>query len=127
MKLQRWREIERLYHAALGRPESERRAFLEETCGGDETLRRQVESLLAGETEAENFLESPAAAIAAQALAGGPVPLGRPNQDNLGLTGRRILVSAVDPKGESGQAATLRRTQQEQHSKGRTEDSRRAL
>ncbi len=64
MKPERWREIERLYDAALGRPESERRAFLEETCGGDESLRRQVESLLAGDTQAENFLKSPAVKLA---------------------------------------------------------------
>ena len=60
MEPERWRQIERLYRAALERPESERTAFLETTCGGDDTLRRAVESLLAGEAQAEHFLESPA-------------------------------------------------------------------
>src|SRR5215467_1741798 len=39
--------IESLYHAARLRPAEERSAFLAEACGGDEALRREVESLLA--------------------------------------------------------------------------------
>ncbi len=46
MTPERWREIERLYHAALERDAAERAAFLNEACGGDEALRREVESLL---------------------------------------------------------------------------------
>ena len=47
MKLERWQQIERLYHAALERAESERAAFLKEACTGDDALRQEVESLLA--------------------------------------------------------------------------------
>ena len=36
----RWREIERLYHAAVARPATEREAYLAEACAGDEALRR---------------------------------------------------------------------------------------
>jgi eukaryotic-like serine/threonine-protein kinase len=43
----RWATVERLYHAALMRPAEGRAAFLAEACGGDEELRREVESLLA--------------------------------------------------------------------------------
>jgi len=42
----RWQEIERVYHAALERPLTERAAFLAESCAGDAELRREVESLL---------------------------------------------------------------------------------
>lgn len=35
----RWKEIERLFHAASARPAGERAAFLAEACAGDETLR----------------------------------------------------------------------------------------
>ena len=49
MEPKRWQKIEELYHAALGRGESERPAFLDQACGGDEALRREVESLLAYE------------------------------------------------------------------------------
>jgi non-specific serine/threonine protein kinase len=47
MNPDRWAEVERLYHGAAARPASEREAFLRGACAGDETLRRDVESLLA--------------------------------------------------------------------------------
>ncbi len=90
MDAEQWRKIEQLYHAVLECEASDRPAFLEQACAGDEELRREVESLLADETQAENFLETPALEIAAKALAGEPVPPGRPNQDNLALTGRTV-------------------------------------
>ena len=46
---ERWRRIEALLDAALQRKPDERPDFLAETCGSDEPLRREVESLLAGE------------------------------------------------------------------------------
>src|SRR5215207_7687028 len=69
----RWQQVERLYHAALERGAEGRAAFLAEACAGDEELRREVESLLAYEDEAENFIESPALEVAAQMMAGGQV------------------------------------------------------
>ena len=49
MEPERWKEIELLYHLALECEESRRAEFLEQACGGDEALRREVESLLAYE------------------------------------------------------------------------------
>ena len=46
MTPERWHALERLYHAALERPAEERAAFLQDACD-DETLRREVLSLLA--------------------------------------------------------------------------------
>ena len=69
MDAERWRTIEQLYHAALEREVSERPAFVEQACTGDEELRRKVEALLARDKQAEKFLQSPALAIAAKALA----------------------------------------------------------
>jgi len=54
---ERWARITAVFHAALEKPERERNAFLDEACGGDDSLRRTVERLLAG--EAEPSLESP--------------------------------------------------------------------
>jgi hypothetical protein len=48
----RWEKIEQLYHAALERDEAQRAGYLHEACGEDEALRREVESLLAQETQA---------------------------------------------------------------------------
>ncbi|MEJ2007546.1 MAG: protein kinase [Acidobacteriota bacterium] len=66
---ERWQEVERLFHEALERDESTRPAFLEKACAGDETLRQEVESLLAQEEKAQTFLETPAIEVAAEALA----------------------------------------------------------
>ena len=69
MKPERWEEIEQLYHAALQRNGSEREAFLVEECKDDDALRREVESLLKYEVQAENFIESPAIDVAAKMMA----------------------------------------------------------
>src|SRR5712692_134608 len=65
----RWQQIERMYHAALEREESQRAAYLHEVCAGDDDLRREVESLLAQEKRGDGFLESPAIEVAARAMA----------------------------------------------------------
>ncbi len=67
MNSDRWAQIDSLCHAVLERQPADQQAFLRGACAGDEELRREVESLLAGQTQAERFLESPAA----------PVPLER--------------------------------------------------
>jgi serine/threonine protein kinase len=72
MRPERWRQIDRLYQAALGRDATDRGAFLDEACADDEDLRREVESLLAANEkakEAEDFLNQPALEVAAQAIA----------------------------------------------------------
>jgi len=66
---ERWRQIERLYHAALEREVSLRPQFLRDACAGDEELLHEVESLLALETRAEGFLEEGAIDLAAGLLA----------------------------------------------------------
>jgi serine/threonine protein kinase len=66
---ERWLEIERLYDAAQERDASERAQFLDEACVGDESLRQEVERLLAQGEGTESFLGKPALEVAAQALA----------------------------------------------------------
>ena len=60
MTPERWREIERLYYAALQRDASQRTAFLDEACTDDATLRREVEALLQAHEQAGSFLAAPA-------------------------------------------------------------------
>jgi len=69
MKSEDWPKVEKLYYAALERPENERAAFLAEACAGDESLRREVESLLVYQTRAGDFIEAPALQVAAQQVA----------------------------------------------------------
>src|SRR5688500_12060153 len=65
----RWQHVERLYHAALACDESERAVFLRETCGDDEPLRREIESLLVYEGAAPEFMGGLAIqAVAAELL-----------------------------------------------------------
>jgi Tol biopolymer transport system component/predicted Ser/Thr protein kinase len=52
-----WNRVEELFHQALDLPSEARAAFLQKECGADEPLRREVESLLAHESEAgETFI-----------------------------------------------------------------------
>src|SRR5437588_1743626 len=69
MKPDRWQKVEELYHAALKRPAESRADFLRAACPDDEELCGEVESLLALQSKAENFIEKPALEIAAKALA----------------------------------------------------------
>ena len=69
MKPERLQQVEQLYHAALAHEESERGAFLEKTCSGDEELLQEVQSLIQHDKQAKNFLESRALEARAKALA----------------------------------------------------------
>ena len=60
MSSERWRRIDDLCNAALACAEDDRAAFLENACEGDETLKREVESLLAHDLKATGFLSKPA-------------------------------------------------------------------
>ena len=55
----RWQRTEALFHAARTRPPAERVAFLDEACGDDEAMRRDLESLLADAASDDAFLAQP--------------------------------------------------------------------
>jgi len=67
-----WRRVEDLYHRALELDESQRLEFLEHSCGDNEVLRREVESLLAHQKAAERFIESPALEVVGKRVASDP-------------------------------------------------------
>jgi eukaryotic-like serine/threonine-protein kinase len=94
----RWAEVERLYHAALGRDVGERAVFLRDACAGDEELRREVESLLA--QSAAGVLTGGAVVAAAEVVsdAGRSV-----------LTGRRLgAYQILAPIGAGGMGEVYR-------------------
>jgi hypothetical protein len=62
MKNERWTLVDQLLDGALERDPAERDTFLQAACGGDEALRREVQSLLAHH-EDEKFLETPAVGL----------------------------------------------------------------
>ena len=53
MNAERWRIATGIFHAALERPPDRRRFFLAEACREDESLRADVEALLAGDQRAD--------------------------------------------------------------------------
>src|SRR5215510_3961150 len=81
MKPERWRQIDQLFQAALERESEERAAFISEACGGDNSLRREVESLLHAHQHIDSYFEAPALEVAAVLLA---------QQKNPSLAGHRL-------------------------------------
>src|SRR5262245_38536830 len=69
MNPERWLQIDQLLEAALERQPEERAAFLAIACAGDESLLREVESLLRSDEAAESFIEEPVITLAANVLA----------------------------------------------------------
>src|SRR5438309_10749739 len=66
MDAERWQKIERVFHAAAQAEPSRRATILEDSCAGDESLRREVESLLAHHENAGTFIEKPVLATGIQ-------------------------------------------------------------
>ena len=56
MNAERWRQIEDIVHGALDQDVGARSAFLDSACGSDAALRREVESLLGFQTQADGLL-----------------------------------------------------------------------
>ena len=57
MTPERWHRVKEVFESALERAPDERLAFLDQSCDGDESLRSEVESLLASFDEGESFME----------------------------------------------------------------------
>ena len=89
----RWQRIERLFHDALERPVEERAAFLDQSCAGDESLRREVNALLDSPATANRFLERDALEVAAGLVSVSEMPV---------LSGRRLGVYQLQDRIGSG-------------------------
>jgi Tol biopolymer transport system component len=71
MATDRWQQIKEIFHSALEREPAERSAYLARVCAGDESLRKEVESLIAAHEKDGSFIDSPAYEVAADLVAGG--------------------------------------------------------
>ena len=60
MTPEEWQRVQEILESAMDVDPGSRSAFIRKACGGDENLRREVESLLADHQKAERFLEEPA-------------------------------------------------------------------
>lgn len=63
-----WDKVRKIFDEASARNGSERRDFVVSACGGDESLRAEVESLLDSLDDAEDFMETPAVAHVAESI-----------------------------------------------------------
>ena len=86
----RFREVERLYHLALERPENERNAFLREASAEDQSLLQEVESLLARHSQGEDFPKAPAVELAAKVSAGAQGPARESRDAGLFMVGKTV-------------------------------------
>ncbi|MBA4124090.1 MAG: protein kinase [Acidobacteria bacterium] len=66
MDSERLKQIEKIYHAALEIQPDQREAFFKESCGADENLRREVESLLSFENTFDSLIDTPLKSLAAE-------------------------------------------------------------
>jgi serine/threonine protein kinase/Tol biopolymer transport system component len=89
----RWQQIERLFHDALARPLDERAAFLDHSCAGDESLRREVNALLDSPATANRFLDRDALEVAADLVS---------DSKTRALSGRRLGVYQLQQRIGSG-------------------------
>ena len=60
IRLDDWARVKRLLDGALACDRAERDAYLADACGGDAALRAQIDTLLARQDAARDFLETPA-------------------------------------------------------------------
>ena len=68
MKVDRWERVNALFHSAVERAPEDRAAFLDAACSGDESLCREVKSLLRSHERTKNFIELPAFEVAPELL-----------------------------------------------------------
>src|SRR5262245_36180847 len=74
MNPERWRQVDQVFQAALERASEDRVAFISAACGGDDSLRREVESLLQASQQAGSYFDAPALEVAAELLAQQKIP-----------------------------------------------------
>src|SRR5438876_1534700 len=130
----RLQTIEEIFHAALDQEPDKVGAFLDSACGGDELLRRKVETLLASHQRAGSFIETSVVGIASRIIENGQAdllvgqtfghykiskPIGSGGMGEVYLAtdikaGRKAALKLL-PVRFTGDAERLKRFQQEAH------------
>lgn len=68
MQNDRWQKIEEVFKQAVALPPSEREKFVEEICGDDEALRREILQLIEADSAEDNFLDEDVYTLGARVL-----------------------------------------------------------
>ncbi len=66
--------LKEIFHSARDLPAEERNAFLDQACGEDDELRREIEALLASDRAADDFIADPPARLVSDAFGDLPAP-----------------------------------------------------
>ena len=93
MNRDRWQKVEQLYRATLERDSSERAAFLDKACEGDDEVHHEVECLLGDPSTAERSLGAAAMPVGVEMI--------EDAQQSM-LTGRRMGVYQVQARIGAG-------------------------
>src|SRR5438132_11718918 len=68
MTPERWQKVKLIFQSALERAQGERYNFVSDACGGDDALRKEVESLIASHERSGEFIDSPAYEVGAKLI-----------------------------------------------------------
>lgn len=98
MNQDRWRKIERLYHAALACEPDRRAALLADACAADDQLRREVESLLSKDAKRDTMLDRAPVKRVRAAIASGTELDSYRIQDLVGEGGMGVVYRALDTR-----------------------------
>jgi eukaryotic-like serine/threonine-protein kinase len=104
MNPERWQQIERIYNSAMELDPTDRSRYVRETCAQDSELRDEVERLLALQSKASGFMESPAIEEAAKVLV--QAQAGEPARSLAGQSLSHYRI--IDKIGEGGMGVVYR-------------------
>lgn len=90
MDPERWKQIDEIFHAALEHKPPERDAYLTKACKEDESLRAEIEALIASHEKESIFFDTPPADLAAEFLT---------QKDNMGALGHYKVVKKIGSGG----------------------------
>ncbi len=97
MDSERWQQIESLFNSVLQLEPSEREAFLDKACAGDESLREELISLLSSSETQDSFLEEPALSLGLEVMT-------RRREDMIGQSIDRYILVRLLGRGGMGEA-----------------------
>ncbi|HEX9961134.1 MAG TPA: serine/threonine-protein kinase, partial [Pyrinomonadaceae bacterium] len=100
-----WNKIVEIFEQAVELSPGERADFLNSACGGDDSLRREVEAMLAADEKADDFIETPAAADASLSLFDRNATA---NTQTVALAGQKIGAYRIEKEiGRGGMGAVF--------------------